>query len=63
MKKIDGINDQKSLADLMYQLRDGNSIGEMAMNCGLCGQDAGEGQWAKDDAEQHHQHGLLHRPK
>ena len=33
------------------------------MNHGLCGDDAGEGERAEDDAEQHHQRGLLHRPK
>jgi hypothetical protein len=35
----------------------------MAMNHGVCGHDAGEGEWTEDDAEQHHQDGLLHGPK
>jgi hypothetical protein len=38
-------------------------VGEVAMNHGVCRQDAGEGEWAEDDAKQHHQDGFLHGPK
>jgi hypothetical protein len=35
----------------------------MPMNDGVWRDDAGEREWADDDAKQHHQHGLLHGPK
>ena len=33
------------------------------MNSGLRGYDAGQRDGADDNAEQHHQHGFLHRPE
>jgi hypothetical protein len=39
------------------------SVGEVAMSDGARSDDAGEGDRAEDDAEQHHQHRLLREPR
>jgi hypothetical protein len=52
---MDGVSDVR----LSFSRR----VCEVAMNDGVCGDDAGEGEWAEDDAEQYHQDGLLHGPQ